>query len=64
VTTASGKSLSFHAWEGISRDSGTTNKLYWPNQGAPSKSAWDIWRNSLKRNIISRGLRIKQDIGE
>jgi hypothetical protein len=64
VTTASGKRLSFHAWEGVPRDNGTTNRLCWPNQGAPSKSAWDIWRKTLKRNIISRGLRIKQDIGE
>jgi hypothetical protein len=64
ITTASGKGLSLHAWEGVPRDNGATNRLSWPNQGIPSKSSWDIWRKCLKRNIISRGLRIKQEIRE
>jgi hypothetical protein len=63
LATALGRSLSYHAWEGIPRENGHTNQYGWPEQGRLSKSSWDTWRKFLKATILSRGTRLKKDLG-
>lgn len=63
LATASGHSLSYHAWEGSTRSHGSTNRFSWPNQGVPSKASWAIWRKFLKATILSRGMKLKMDLG-
>jgi hypothetical protein len=64
LATASGKNLSYHAWEGKPRDNGRTNQFSWPNQGPPSRADWDTGRRFLKHTILSRGLRLKTELGK
>jgi hypothetical protein len=63
LSTASGNSLSLHAWEGVPRDYGLTNKFTWPKQGMPSQAAWKIWRSTLRQTILSRGMRLRESVG-
>jgi hypothetical protein len=63
LATASGKRLSKHTWQGQPRFEGRTSTCSWPTQARPSNSAWIIWRNTLKRTILSRGLLLKTAIG-
>ena len=35
----------------------------WPNQGAPTRSDWELWRKYLKLAIFSRGRRLKSPLG-
>jgi hypothetical protein len=63
LATASGKRLSKHTWQGQPRFEGRTSTCSWPTQARPSDSAWIIWRNTLKRTILSRGLLLKTAIG-
>jgi hypothetical protein len=63
IATASGKLLSAHAWEGTARQDGTTTTYKWPYQGPPSRGAWNIWRQALQKTVLSRGRRLKHNIG-
>lgn len=60
IATGSSQHLALHAWDGISRTSGTTSQCRWPNQGKPCKRAWATWQNVLKRTILGRGLRLRK----
>lgn len=63
LATASGRNLSYHAWEGKPRDCGHTSRCTWPYQGPLSRAAWDTWRKFIKTTIVSRGLHLKDDLG-
>jgi hypothetical protein len=63
LATASGKTLSYHAWEGTLREYGHTNRCIWPHQGTPSRASWDVWRKFVKSTILARRLRLKRDLG-
>jgi hypothetical protein len=63
IATASGKSLSYHAWEGTPRFEGSTSLCNWPFQGYPSKSAWSVWRKTLTMSILGRGMNLKDNLG-
>jgi hypothetical protein len=63
LATASGETLSHHAWEGTRRIFGKTNHCKWPEQGNPSKASWDIWRKFVKSTLLARGLRLKKGLG-
>jgi hypothetical protein len=64
IASASGKKLSFHAWEGTHRQQGTTNNFNWPYQGKPSKASWDTWRKFTRRALLTRGMNLKHDLGD
>jgi hypothetical protein len=63
IATASGTKLSHHAWEGTLRLE-KISRCIWPNQGAPSKQAWEIWRRALKDTILGRGMTLKKPLGQ
>jgi hypothetical protein len=63
IATASGASISSHAWEGVARPNDRTNRYIWPEQGRPSKDSWNIWRHFLKRTILSRGMSLRKTLG-
>jgi hypothetical protein len=63
LATASGKTLSYHAWEGTRREYGNTNRCIWPEQGIPSRASWDTWSKFVKSTILARGLWLKKDLG-
>jgi hypothetical protein len=63
LATASGRRLSEHAWEGIPRQTESTNEFIWPKQGKPTKSSWIIWKKFLKSALLGRGFSLKHDLG-
>ncbi len=63
IATASGQWLSYHAWEGEPRPFRHTSRCIWPTQGKPNKAAWTTWRQTLKKTILARGMRLKQELG-
>lgn len=63
IATASGTNLSYHAWEGVPRYEGRTTQCTWPHQGLPSKTSWNAWQRFLKKTVLGRGIRLKDNLG-
>jgi hypothetical protein len=63
LATASGTSLSYHVWEGAPRSFGKTSRCNWPNQGTPGRTSCEICRKYIKATLLSRGMRLKENLG-